>query len=192
MVLSVLETLPNKKIFTKEEIQQFLDLSDRQVSDKVYYLKRRGLIEAVRNGVYVNNLIEKFSESEKVQLATTLYPDGYVTGYEALRYWSAMSDDYEGVCLRVDWTIYVAVKQVVSRPVEWQGYSFKPFQMSEKLTFGIVKTKYGLVAEPEKAVLDLLYMRRDPDNIEGDMLNRLKLERYALRFPPRIKNLICH
>ena len=99
------------------------------------------MIDTVRRGVFVNLLKEEFGEEEKIQIAAALFPEGYVTGYEALRYWSMMRAEYEGLCLRVDWTIHSAVPQVVSKPVVWKGYRFKSFQMSPTLSFGIEKPR---------------------------------------------------
>ena len=190
-MLALKEALPDKKVFIKSELQHLLQITDRQAWDKIYYLRKRGVIDTVRRGVFVNLLKEEFGEEEKIQIAAALFPEGYVTGYEALRYWSMMRAEYEGLCLRVDWTIHSAVPQVVSKPVVWKGYRFKSFQMSPTLSFGIEKTPDGRVAEPEKAVLDLLYMGREPDNIEVGLLQQIKLKHYARQFPPRISELIC-
>lgn len=184
------QSLPTKKFITRDDIKN-MGFTDSQASNKICYLKRRGLINTIRKGLFENLLFDRFDEREKIQLAMSLFPVGYVTGYEALRYWSVMSSKYEGICLRVDRSIMVAVPQIVSRSATWGGYKITPVQIDPKLRSGVKNTRYGAVAEPEKAILDLLYLGRNPDNIEFDMLETNKLKKYAFRYPPRVANKIC-
>jgi len=185
-------TLPQKKFLTRHDFRE-LDLTENKISNKISYLKNINLLETIKKGVFSNRLFEhNYDEREKVRLAMMLFPSGYVTGYEALRYWGQTAEEYFGLCLRVDQVVDVAVPKVTSKPIQWQGYLFKSFQFSQHLFFGAVQSAYGMVAIPEKAILDLMYMGRTPDNIEFDMINSLKLQEFALRYPPRISRKICH
>jgi hypothetical protein len=72
------------------------------------------------------------------------------------------------------------------RKVKSRVYTFELHKISRKLYFGFDTGK--MIAEPEKALLDTIYLRGYvPPELNLDLLDLEKLVRYAERFPRKTK-----
>ena len=69
---SVAASLPSKKILTRHEIKEIFRLTNRQADSKIDYYQKKGLLEKIRKGVFLNTQFSRFDEREKIQLATSL------------------------------------------------------------------------------------------------------------------------
>ena len=71
---------------------------------------------------------------------------------------------------------------------------FKPSVMNKELFFGFIQKPFGRVAEPEKAILDFIYLHGDIDHdqINWDLINDEKYKKYFNKFPESFKYKQCH
>ena len=185
--------LPNEQILTRQNLQSFWSSEYQETSDRIHRLTKQRIITSIRKGIFLNTRLGLMGEIGLVKIATSLFPNGYVTGYRALRYWGNTDEKYLGLCLRDDPTTDISVPRSATRKCEFNGFHFIPHQMKEGLRFGVKDTNDGLVATPEKAILDLLYLDGgiDSGQIEWELLDQDVFMKYANRFPPKVKNMVC-
>ena len=147
-------------------------------------LTDRNLIERVTHKVYVNKLAVEFSATD---LVNVLRPTAYVSLESALHHW--------GVSTQTP-SILTCVSDEAAR--EYRGKSFALWyrQIAPKLLWGFAtkQTRYGSyrLAEPEKALLDWLYLclqdgiHPSVDELTLTSIKRDKLIDYAKRYPSSV------
>lgn len=184
--------LPNKRIITRQDLQAFWASGYQETSDQIYRLTKKYMLIPIRKGIFLNAQLGLLGEIGLAKIATTLFPDGYVTGYRALRYWGNTDENYLGLCPRDDPTTDIAVPHSVPRKCEFNGFHFIPRQIKKNLVFDVKNTPNGNIASPEKAILDTIYLDGgiDSGQIEWDLIDEELFLRYAHRFPPKVRNMI--
>jgi hypothetical protein len=150
--------------------------------------EKRGLVEHLGKKIFINRLVLDFSGRE---LINTLRPEAYLSLETVLRD-SGMSTQSPTVLTCV----------TPGRPGEFRAksvsISFR--RISKNLFWGFQekRTRYGKynIAEPEKALLDWVYLRRqegstiNTDELDLQRLDRGKLLQYAAKFPIPVKQQI--
>jgi predicted transcriptional regulator of viral defense system len=153
-------------------------------------LEDRGLLGRVANGVYVNKLVRDNSPLDFVGI---LRPNSYVSLESALSHWGLSTQSP------------VTLTCVTSgKPKEYRTSEFTiAFRtVSKHLFWGFVEkqTRYSKyrIAEPEKALLDWIYLSLqvgltpDLDEIDLKSIDKQKLVKYAGKFPRTVRNKLLH
>jgi hypothetical protein len=147
-------------------------------------LERKGFVEHVNDKTYYNWLALDASPRDLVNI---LRGDAYVSLESALR-------EY-GISTQSSHALTCVTKE---RPDEFKSrtITIRYRSISSRLYWGFVRktTRYGsyLVAEPEKAILDWIYLgiRNGAapalDELDFTNVNRSKLLEYARRFPSSV------
>ena len=152
-------------------------------------LEKKGVLARVGPGLYANRLAEPTLE----QLAGLLWPPSYLSLEWALA--------YHGLSAQKP---HEATSVTLGRPRRLQTVlgTLSYAHLSKALFFGFRKETVqprveAWVAEPEKALLDWIYLRRlagEPialDEIQTGRLRRGRLRRYGQRFPAFVRRLVA-
>jgi len=147
----------------------------------------RGLVEHISNKVYINRLNQNFSPRELVNI---LRPESYVSLE------SALVD--RGITTQSP-AILTCVTTGYPKTFRSPSVTLAYRKISKELYWGFEekRTRYNTyrIAEPEKALLDWIYLSRQEglptplDEINLQFLDRQKLRAYAERFPRTVQEI---
>ena len=153
-------------------------------------LAEQGLLSRVAKGIYVNRLVRDSSPEDFIKL---LRPNSYVSLESALSHWGLSKQSS------------VALTCVTTgNPKEYRTPEFTiAFRtVSKRLYWGFIEkqTRYSkyLIAEPEKALLDWIYLtlqaglRPSLDEIEFKSIDKQKLTKYSSKYPSTVRNTLMH
>ena len=153
-------------------------------------LADRGLLIRVAKGIYVNSLVRDSGAEDFIKL---LRPDSYVSLESALSHCGLSTQSS------------VALTCVTTgKPKEFATAAFAiTFRtISKRLYWGFIEkqTRYSkyAIAEPEKAVLDWIYLTLQGgltpslDEIEFKVIDKQKLAKYAVKYPGTVRNTLMH
>jgi len=175
-------------ILRVDELARELNTSEVAVGNALRRQEKRGLVEHLGKKIFINRLVPDFSGRE---LINTLRPESYLSLETVLR--------DSGISTQSP-TLLTCVTP--GRPGDFRAksvsISFR--RISRNLFWGFreKQTRYGKynIAEPEKALLDWVYLRRqegstiNTDEWNLQRLDRGKLLQYAARFPTPVKHQI--
>jgi predicted transcriptional regulator of viral defense system len=150
----------------------------------------RGLLSRVAKGIYVNRLVRDSAPQDFIKL---LRPDSYVSLESALSHWGLSTQS------SVALTCVTTGKPRECRTSEFT-ITFRT--ISKRLYWGFIEkqTRYAkyAIAEPEKAVLDWIYLtlqaglKLSLDEIEFKSVDKQKLGKYASKYPGTVRNTLMH
>ena len=175
-------------ILRVDELARELNTSEVAVGNALRRQEERGLVEHLGKKIFINRLVPDYSGRE---LINTLRPESYLSLETVLR--------DSGISTQSP-TILTCVTP--GRPGEFRAksvsISFR--RISKNLSWGFQekRTRYGRynIAEPEKALLDWVYLRRqegstiNTDELDLQRLDRGRLLQYAAKFPIPVKQQI--
>jgi predicted transcriptional regulator of viral defense system len=136
-------------IFTVSEFRRMMDLSETAAQKILERYAKRGLLTRLKNGMYIvtDNPPTSFLISNR------LYRPSYVSFESALSYHNIIPETVYGV---------TAATTKPTRDFEVEGKAFIYHKIKLSAYTGYVPTKIGdeviLLASPEKAVVDYLYL----------------------------------
>jgi predicted transcriptional regulator of viral defense system len=172
-------------ILRADDIARRYGIAEAVVGNALRRQERRGLVEHVSRRLYVNKLAHDFSARELVGI---LRPDAYISLESALSEWGISTQSPSALtCVTTGFPrrFRSASVQIVYR------------RIGKKLYWGFEdkRTRRGSyrIAEPEKALLDWVYLQRqeglptafDELNLQG--IDRKKLYRYAAKYPNSVR-----
>jgi hypothetical protein len=148
---------------------------------------KKGLIRRLSRGSYINTFLKGWPPVEEV--GCFLRTPAYVSGEWALH--------KHGLLLQVPQTCTVitlrgSVGQ--SRSLEYRGVALEFSRIAPALFFGFTREERYDLATPEKAVLDLLYLRGQipfRDELELGSLKVETLRQYSKKFPETVQKQIA-
>lgn len=163
-------------------------LSEQVIRNALRRYETQGLVERVSTKIYINHLNQHFSPRD---LTNVLRHNSYISLESALVAGGVISQSPTSLlCVTPDYPQSFETKSInivyrkISPALYW-GYEEK-------------STRYNkyLIADPEKALLDWIYLTRQEglptplDELDLQFLSPAKLREYALRFPQTVKNLV--
>lgn len=175
----------NKPYWSVADLQKILGYKNRQTLLVVLHrLVGQGVLARVRRGIYRVSI----NSVEGALLANLLYSPSYLSFESALsRY---------GVLSQIPYTITLATTR---RPKKMtlDGTAVEYRQLRGDLFFGHRLEKGLDIAEPEKALLDALYLlkrgklRLALEELDVSGLSLRKLDAYASRFPRYVQTALA-
>jgi predicted transcriptional regulator of viral defense system len=175
-------------ILQSDEIVRTYNLSDRSVRDALRRYQRKGLVERVSTKLYINHLNQQFSPRDLVNI---LRPDSYISLE------SALVD--KGITNQSPATL-TCVTPAYPQSFRSNSADIIYRKISPSLFWGYEEkpTRYNryFIAEPEKALLDWIYLSRQEglptplDELQLNFLSIAKLRRYANRFPRTVQETL--
>ena len=175
-------------ILLVDDLARQFAISETAVRNALRRQERRGLVEHLGNKIYLNRLVRDFSGRELINL---LRADAYLSLETVLR--------DTGISTQST-TMLTCVTP--GRPGQFRSKSlrivFRRISLNLFWGFHQKRTRYGTynIAEPEKALLDWIYLHRqegsavDTDELDLERLDRPKLLEYADRYPLPVKTQI--
>jgi predicted transcriptional regulator of viral defense system len=148
------------------------------INTQLMRLFRRGLLVRLKRGVF---LFPK-AEIDDFAVANLLYPESYVSLESVLNSYGIIP----GIPSQI-----TSITPLTTKKINSQRGSFSYSKINSNLYFGFEFFQSGLmyyrVAEPEKAVLDFIYVRNIKslagERMDLSGLDMKKLQRYAREFP---------
>jgi predicted transcriptional regulator of viral defense system len=163
-------------------------LSERVVRDALRRYEALGLIERVSTKIYINHFNQQFSPRD---LVNVLRPRSYISLESAL---------VERGIITQSPSILTCVTPGYPQTFRGKSVSIVYRKISPGLYWGYEEkaTRYNkyLIAEPEKALLDWIYLNRQEglptplDELQLQFLTPAKLRDYALRFPRTVSETV--
>ena len=175
-------------ILRVDELARELNVSEIAVGNALRRQEERGLVEHLGKKIFINRLVLDFSGRELINI---LRPEAYLSLETVLR--------DSGVSTQSPTALTCVTP---GRPGEFRAKSVSIVfrRLSKNLFWGFQgkRTRYGTynVADPEKALLDWVYLRRqegstvNTDELNLQRLDRGKLLQYAANFPVPVKQQI--
>jgi hypothetical protein len=171
-----------------DELARELNASEVVVGNALRRQEERGLVEHLGKKIFINRLVPDFSGRELINI---LRPEAYLSLETVLR--------DSGVSTQSPTALTCVTP---GRPGEFRAKSVSIVfrRLSKNLFWGFQekRTRYGKynVADPEKALLDWVYLRRQEgstihtDELDLQGLDRGNLLLYAAKFPIPVKQQI--
>lgn len=134
------------KILSLSDLKKLLDIENDNTAYKIAEkLISEKFLLRIKKGTYIST----FNSPEDFELANALYVPSYISFESALSYYGILSQfPYS--------TTSVSPKKTKKITVEGKEYSYT--QISRKLYWGFRREGQIIIASPEKALLDMLYI----------------------------------
>ena len=178
--IEILKQLP--PLFRKVEVEKWTHHAPIFLSRAV----RKGLVHHLSRNCYVNTFLKGWPSVEEV--GCFLRPPAYVSGEWALH--------KHGLLLQVPQTCtIITLHGSVGKghSLNYQGITLEFSRILPKLFLGFKRERHYDLATPEKALLDLLYLRRKipfADELELGEVDFEKLLSFSKNFPKTIQTKI--
>jgi len=188
MKLQNLRTSIKMPIFSRTDVLKlFPDEPVNQINTQLYRMIKRGDLIGLKRGLYVfpNLNIDEFV------IANKLYTPSYVSLESALNIFGIIPD----IC-----SVVTSVTTITSKKINTSLGNFKYSKINENLFFGYKSLLdersgfYYIIANPEKALLDLIYIRKVKNlseyRVDLNNINQTELFNYLQHFPKWVRDVI--
>lgn len=175
-------------ILRSDELARKYGIAEAVVGNALRRQERRGLVEHVSRRLYVNKLAHEFSPRELVGI---LRPDAYISLESALAEWGISTQSPSALTC-----VTTGFPREFRRPSVQIVYR----HIAKKLHWGFEtkRTRHGSyrIAEPEKALLDWIYLQRQEglpvafDELSLNVIDKKKLRQYALKYPNSVQQTL--
>jgi len=166
-----------KTTFTTQDLQNALGFKSRNsLNTALHRFSKRGWLIPIGRGIYGNSL----KPPQKFEAVTSFVSPSYISFESALSHW--------GILSQIPMVITAATVKK-SREVSLLNQTIKYIHLKPSLFWGYQKTDEMLMAEPEKALLDSLYIeskgltKLTVEELDLNSINQNKLHDYARTFP---------
>ena len=175
-------------VLKADELVRKYKLSEPAVRNTLRRYESKGLVERISTKIYINHFNQHFSPRD---LVNTLRPRSYISLESALVDRGVITQNpFALTCVAPDYRQTFRGKSII---IIYRKISPELYWGCEEKT-----TRYNryLIAEPEKALLDWIYLTRQEglptplDEINLQFLNPVKLRAYAERFPKTVNETI--
>ena len=172
-------------VLRSDDLARRYKIEENAVGNALRRQERRGLVEHVSNKIYINKLAHEFSSKDLVNL---LRPEAYVSLESALAEWGISTQSP---------SMLTCVTTGFGRKFRSPSVRIIYRHIGKQLYWGFQekRTRHGhyKIAEPEKALLDWIYLKRQGglpvalDELNLRVTDRKKLLRYSLKYPKSVK-----
>lgn len=181
--IKLLQTLRdlNKSYFTVADLEKVLGLSRNSLYVLLNRLVKNGVLNRLKRGVYQ----PEFQSLKLEKVANELYYPSYLSFESALsRY---------GILSQIPYVLTFATPRAPKK-LTLAGREVEYRQLKDNYFFGYTLENGIYIAEPEKAILDQLYMmskgRVASDTGEWSLVNldKAKFLKYSKKFPKKVQD----
>lgn len=179
----------DKLLFGAEDISRQLNIS--QESAKVYavrYVKKNILLRIKRNLYIIKEKWKNLGLKQKLVIANFIQTPSYISLMTAL--------DYHQITTQMQQNFFESIALKRTKQVLVDNAVFNFTRINKNLYFGFIKENDFFIAQPEKAILDIIYLASlgrysfDADSIDISKLNRKKVDDFLNKYPKAVKNLM--
>lgn len=178
-----------KKFFGYQDISNALGITYASARVVAHRYVKKGVVIRIKPNLFV--LAEKwnnFSAAEKFQTANLLQVPSYISLTTALEYYEITTQ------IQRNYIECIAIRRTSSKRIN--GLTIHFSKVSEKLYFGFEKRNNVYIAQPEKALIDSVYLTSlgryslDIAAVSIDRFNQEILTRMVEAYPLRTKNVM--
>jgi predicted transcriptional regulator of viral defense system len=178
-----------KKFFGFREIADALGINSASARVAAHRYVQMGVITRIKPNIFV--LTERwkiFSSEEFFEAANLLQVPSYISLATALEYYELTTQ------IQQNFIECISLKRTVSKKIDESTFRYS--KVSEKFYFGFEKRNNIFIAQPEKALIDSLYLASlgrysiDIAAISLDRFNREILNKMLAVYPLRTKNML--
>lgn len=174
------------RVLRSDDLVRRYNIEENAVGNALRRQERRGLVEHVCNKIYINKLAHGFSSRE---LVNVLRPEAYISLESALAEWGISTQNP---------SILTCVTTGFGRKFRTPSVKIIYRHIGTRLYWGFQekRTRHGQykIAEPEKALLDWIYLKRQEalpvalDELNLGATDREKLLRYGQKYPKSVQD----
>jgi len=174
----LLET--DKRYFSSKEIARLLGISLKSRRVTIWRLAKRGVLSRLRRDLYEVTL----KPSDVVEVSNIIYQPSYLSFTYCLGRLGILSQ----IAYEIEFATSKKTKRLLIR-----GRSVIFRKISKKLFFGYTLKDNIFIAEPEKALLDTLYLKSkgltdlDKESLTLNDLSRTKFLMMSKKFPSKVQ-----
>ncbi len=156
------------KVFHIKHMHLLTQMPMASLRTSLCRLVRKGCVKRICKGYYAN----PFNIPSLEEIASCIYYPSYISLESALSYWGVISQ-IPNVLTMITIKLPLKIKSNFGE-IEYH-------QIKKDYFWGFIKKGYFFIAEPEKAILDCIYIYKtfDLSEIRTDILKRSKLKKYA-------------
>jgi len=173
-----------KGYYTPADISKITGLSGGALKVRLNRLVKSGIIERLRRGMYA---VPGMKTDPERAANDAVYPS-YISFASALSKYGVISE--------VPYVLeFATTKGTRKKRVGCMDVVYRKLQKG--LFFGYTLSNGVLIAEPEKAVLDLVYLKtagkyagNETEKLDIKKLDIKKLKKYAMRFPAKARTAL--
>lgn len=146
------------QVFTVRDLALRWQMSnEKDVAQLAGYYTKQGRLHRLKGGLY--SLVPT---PEQFEIAQKAFTPSYISGQSALRYHGIIFQYYD----------FVSCMSIARRTITINGSNYQYHQLSRELFFnslGLIKKQRYMIAGPERAIIDSLYINSSIgfDNLEG-------------------------
>jgi len=158
------------KVIHRSALEAIYRGKDASLSVVINRLEKKGLVKRItKNWICI-------PPCEIWEIVKVVFPTAYISLEWALHYHEIIDQEIKVITL-----VWPDKTRVVTNT-----YTFEIHKISKRLYFGFNEKN---IADPEKALLDTIYIRKKPPpELNIELLNINKLLNYAEKFPKKVRN----
>ncbi len=175
----------NIKVFYTNHLKLFTNMNNHSLSVSLSRLNNKKTVKRICRGFYAN----PFNTPTLEEISNQIYQPSYVSLESALHSWGILSQiPYVLTCVTTH----------LPRTFNTSFGSIEYRQIKKGFFWGFLNRQNYFIAEPEKALLDYLYLRKDryvgldSSDLDFSEINHKKLKFYAkkMEIEPRLNKLL--
>lgn len=163
-------------VFDIVSLASILGVSRASAAVIMQRLKKKEILLPIQRNKYI---LKDRSLQDTLKIANELVKPSYISLYSSLNYF--------GICTQNPVDIQsVTTKRGRSIGHKAISFNFIYYKIQEKLYFGYQIIERKFIAEPEKALLDIMYLQKrgfDSESINFKTFDLKKLRQYIERYP---------
>lgn len=160
------------KIFYINHLKLLTNMNEHSLKIALVRLNNKKIVKRICRGFYVN----PFNIPTLEEISNQIYQPSYISLESALSSWGILSQIPQ---------VLTCITTQLPRSFNTSSGSIEYHQIKKDYFWGFMEREGYFIAEPEKALLDYLYLHRnkrpklDLSELNFDNLNRRKLKSYA-------------
>jgi len=177
------------RVLTERQLARLLGGSAQSRYGLVNRALKAGELLRVKRGLYVLANELRDEAVHPFALAQQIMPGSYVTGESALSFHGWIPEAVYSVLSVTARGKSVTYRHELLGSFEFQRMTVKPGRFLEAVSRQVMKHQVALVAEPMRALMDLVYLRKLPWQGLRYLLEGLRIDQDALMMTPSTKIL---
>ncbi len=183
----IIDNEQSNRVLSDQQLARMLGGSDRRRYGQVNRAIKAGELIRVKRGIYVladrlrDNPVHPFS------LAQCLMPGSYISGESALSFHGWIPERVQSILSVTARGKSVSYEHVIFGKIEFRRMTTKPGYFLQSVARHELQHQIALIAEPVRALLDLVYLNKLPWQGLEYLLEGLRIDEQALTSVPLLE-----
>ena len=178
-IMTILQRCP-RSLFTTEDLKKLLNIAkENTLYKRIERLINQGILLSITKGKYRY----AYKEANDFEIANFIHNPSYLSFESALNFY--------GILIQTPYQMLSATT-ARSKRIEVNNKEYRYIHLSPELYFGYRKEKNFLIAYPEKAIIDQLYITIkglgtiDKKDLELSKINRKRMTTFTKRIENKL------